>query len=134
MSSSLVANLVSFFLFQDQEIIAEESWKLLGAIITGVTAAGLVPTLLLRPTPWAERKTDQTVLTTLESSIRLFCSRGMLLLSMTMFFTGINQSLAVGVYSGSIGFTKGWEDLIMILEVMFTLCIGLAQTGRPLPR
>ena len=108
MSSSLVANLVSFFLFQDQEIIAEESWKLLGAIITGVTAAGLVPTLLMRLTPWAECKTtDQSVLTTLESSLRLFGSRGMLLLSMTMFFTGINQSLAVGVYSGSIGFTKG---------------------------
>ena len=107
MSSSLVANLVSFFMFQDQEIIMEESWVLLGAIITGVTASGLVPTLLMRPTTWVERKADVSVLTTLKSSLRLFFSQGILLLSLTMFFTGINQSLAVGVYSGSIGFTKG---------------------------
>ena len=107
MSSSLVANLVSFFMFQDQEIIMEESWVMLGAIITGVTASGLVPTLLMRPTPWVERKTDVPVLTTLKSSLKLFFSQGILLLSLTMFFTGINQSLAVGVYSGSIGFTKG---------------------------
>ena len=107
MSSSLVANLVSFFMFQDQEIIMEESWVLLGAVITGVTASGLLPPLLMRPTPWVERKTHVSVLTTLKSSLSLFFSRGILLLSLTMFFTGINQSLAVGVYSGSIGFTKG---------------------------
>ena len=107
MSSSLVANLVSFFMFQDQEIIMEASWKLLGAIITGVTAAGLLPPLLMRPTPWVERKTHVSVLSTLKSSLSLFFSQGILLLSLTMFFTGINQSLAVGVYSGSIGFTKG---------------------------
>ena len=107
MSSSLVANLVSFFMFQDQEIILEKSWKLLGAIITGVTASGLLPPLLMRPTPWVEKKTYVSMLTTLKSSLSLFFSRGILLLSLTMFFTGINQSLAVGVYSGSIGFTKG---------------------------
>ena len=48
MSSSVIANSVSFFMFRDQEIIARESWVVLGAIITGVTASGVVPTLLMR--------------------------------------------------------------------------------------
>ena len=61
MSSSVIANSVSFFMFQDQEIIARESWVVLGAIITGVTASGVVPTLLMRPTPWVESKEDKKI-------------------------------------------------------------------------
>ena len=53
MSSSVIANLVSFFLFQDQEVIQEESWVLLGAILTAVTGSGILVVFLIRPTPWA---------------------------------------------------------------------------------
>ena len=53
MSSSVIANLVSFFLFQEQEVIQEESWVLLGAILTAVTGSGILVVFLMRPTPWA---------------------------------------------------------------------------------
>ena len=40
-------------------------------------------------------------------SWRLLCSPNMLVLCVTLLFTGLNQSLWAGIYSGCIGFTKG---------------------------
>ena len=45
---------------------------------------------------------------TMRDSLKLFITPNMLLFSITMFFTGLNQTLWVGVYSGCIGFTKGF--------------------------
>ena len=59
MSSSVIANLVSFFLFQEQEVIQEESWVLLGAILTAVTGSGILVVFLMRPTPWAHGGNQQ---------------------------------------------------------------------------
>ena len=62
MSSSVIANLVSFFLFQEQEVIQEESWVLLGAILTAVTGSGILVVFLMRPTPWADSGDQQVPL------------------------------------------------------------------------
>ena len=62
MSSSVIANLVSFFLFQEQEVIQEESWVLLGAILTAVTGSGILVVFLMRPTPWAHGGDQQVPL------------------------------------------------------------------------
>ena len=47
---------------------------------------------------------------TMRDSLKLFITPNMLLFSITMFFTGLNQTLWVGVYSGCIGFTKGFVN------------------------
>ena len=41
------------------------------------------------------------------SFLRLFMTRDMMLLSLTMLFTGLVRSLCFGVYSTVIGYTKG---------------------------
>ena len=110
MSSSVIGNLISYFLFQDQEILERDTWMTLGWILTSVTISGVLAMFLLRPTPWVEKKSndDVSMLTTLNDSISLFTTANMLMFSVTMFFTGLNQSLWAGVYSGCIGWTKGY--------------------------
>ena len=111
MSSSVIGNLISYFLFQDQEILERDTWMTLGWILTSVTISGVLAMFLLRPTPWVEQnsKDDVNMLTTLRDSISLFTTANMLMFSVTMFFTGLNQSLWAGVYSGCIGWTKGYD-------------------------
>ena len=108
MSSSIIGNLISFFLFQDQEIIKETTWMTLGAILTAVAGAGILTMFLLQPTPWADKEDeDVNMINTMKDSMKLFITSNMLTFSITMFFTGLNQSLWAGVYSACIGYTKG---------------------------
>ena len=72
-----------------------------------VPACGILAMFLLRPTPWIEKAEDVSFLGTMRSCWRLFCSPNMLVLCVTLLFTGLNQSLWAGIYSGCIGFTKG---------------------------
>ena len=72
MSSSVIANLVSFFLFQEQEVIQEESWVLLGAILTAVTGSGILVVFLMRPTPWAGGGNRQVPLINIQFRKKIF--------------------------------------------------------------
>ena len=107
MSSAVFGNLISYFLFQDQEIIDEETWVKLGAILVSVSGCGILVMLLLRPTPWVEKKDDISFVEGMKDCWSLFCSPSMLALSLTLAFTGFNLSLWSGIYSGCIGFTRG---------------------------
>ena len=112
MSSSIIGNLISYFLFQDEEIIQEKTWETLGAILTSVAGAGIIVMLFLQPTPWADKEEDRedvNMVKTLKDSFKLFITSNMLTFSLTMFFTGLNQSLWAGVYSACIGYTKGLD-------------------------
>ena len=107
MSSAVFGNLISYFLFQDQEIIDEETWVKLSAILVSVSGCGILVMLLLRPTPWVENKDDISFVGGMKDCWSLFCSPNMLALSLTLAFTGFNLSLWSGIYSGCIGFTRG---------------------------
>ena len=63
----------------------------------------------------------------------------MLVLCVTLLFTGLNQSLWAGIYSGCIGFTKGYTVdifiyLINLLKILIYLFPGLGRTESPWPR
>ena len=62
----------------------------------------------LRPTPWAADTAAETVSvwTNIRSTARLLGTGRMLLLSTTLFFTGLDRSLWAGVYSAVIGYTQ----------------------------
>ena len=107
MSSAVIGNLIAYFLFQDQEIIEKDTWMTLGAILTSVAGAGILMMFALRPTPWVEKKDDVNMISTMKGSANLFSTSTMLMFSLTLFFTGLNQSLWAGVYSACIGFTEG---------------------------
>ena len=55
MSSSVIGNLISFFLFQDQEILERHTWMTLGWILTSVTISGVLAMFLLRQVEYLEQ-------------------------------------------------------------------------------
>ena len=86
-----------------------------------MSACGILAMFLLRPTPWVERAEDVSFLGTMRGCWRLFCSPNMLVLCVTLLFTGLNQSLWAGIYSGCIGFTKGYTvDIFIYLRNLST--------------
>ena len=104
-----------------------------------MSACGILAMFLLRPTPWVERAEDVSFLGTMRGCWRLFCSPNMLVLCVTLLFTGLNQSLWAGIYSGCIGFTKGYTldifiYLINLLKILIYLFPGLGRTESPWPR
>ena len=99
-----------------------------------VSACGILAMFLLRPTPWVERAEDVSFLGTMRGCWRLFCSPNMLVLCVTLLFTGLNQSLWAGIYSGCIGFTKGYAVDINLLKILIYLFPGLGRTESPWPR
>jgi len=108
MSSNIIGNLIAYFLFLDQEIIQEKTWMTLGGILLSVAGAGTLVMFLLRPTPWIDTKEDVNFWSTLKDSARLFSTSTMLIFSITLFYTGLNQGLWAGVSSATIGFTEGF--------------------------
>ena len=110
MSSAFIGNLFAYFLFKDEELIQKHTRMTLGWVLSAVSAGGIILMFLLRPTPWAEQKSQDSMLTTLKNSAKLFVTKDMLLFSITMFYTGLNQTLWGGVYSTCIGFTGGYVE------------------------
>ena len=78
----------------------------------------------LRPTPWAADTAAETVSvwTNIRSTARLLGTGRMLLLSTTLFFTGLDRSLWAGVYSAVIGYTQKCVYSIQLYSV-FTINI-----------
>merc|ERR1712154_475590 len=91
------------------EEIDKNTRMTLGWILTSISFAGALCGLLLRKTPWAEKE-DSNFVQTIKDSWSLFVTRNMLMFSLTMFFTGLNQSLWAGVYSAKIGYTVGYGE------------------------
>jgi len=110
MSSAFWGNLFAYVLFRGEEYIEKNTRMLLGGVLTGVSAAGIILMFFLRPTPWAEKKDQDNMVTTLKKSVNLFLTKDMLMFSITMFYTGLNQGLWGGVYSTCIGFTGGFGE------------------------
>ena len=108
MSSAFAGNTFAYFLFKDEEFITKDTRMTLGYVLTAASGVGIAIMFLLRPTPWAEKEGPKdSMLTTLKKSGKLFTTKEMLLFSITMFYTGLNQTLWGGVYSTCIGFTGG---------------------------
>jgi len=109
MSSGFIGNLIAYLLFNGDEEIDKNTRMTLGWILTSISFAGALCGLLLRKTPWAEKE-DSNFVQTIKDSWSLFVTRNMLMFSLTMFFTGLNQSLWAGVYSAKIGYTVGYGE------------------------
>jgi len=110
MSSAFIGNLFAYFLFKDSDLIEKGTRMTMGYVLTACSGAGIALMFLLRPTPWAEEKSQESMLTTLKNSWKLFLTRDMLMFSITLFYTGLNQTLWGGVYSTCIGYTEGFGE------------------------
>jgi len=77
----------------------------LAIILTVISGTGVLLMFALRPTPWAT-KPKVSMVETLKDSGRLFVTKDMAILTITLFYTGLHQSMWGGVYSTCIGFTS----------------------------
>jgi len=104
-SSQFIGNLFAYFVFKDEEYITENRKNILAYGLTGVSAVGVILMFFLRPTPWIKKKQDVSLVETLKESWYLLLTPDMALFTLILFYTGIQQSVWAGVYSGAIGFS-----------------------------
>jgi len=107
MSSAFAGNSFAYFLFKDTEFVEKSTRMLLGGVLSATTALGIACMFLLRPTPWVVKKNEDTFMSVLKSSWTMILTKRMLLFSITLFFTGLNQAFWGGVYATCVGFTEG---------------------------
>ena len=117
MSSSFIGNTLAFFLFRKEDKIEEETKTVFTIILMAVSGVGTLLILTFRPTPWAEKSGEVSMVETLkvkqkhyaftglQDSWKLLLTRNMSIFCITLFFTGLNQSIWGGVYTTCIGFT-----------------------------
>ena len=114
-SSTFIGNLFSYFLVRHEELIEKPTRLTLGYALTTVSGAGVGLLYFLRPTPWVKQHARDSMVTSFKDTVKLFFTREMLMFSFTLFYTGLHQTLWGGVYSTSIGFTKGFVFTFKLL-------------------
>ena len=113
-SSTFIGNLFAYYMFKDQELIEQDNQITLGYAFTAVSGVGICLMFFLRPTPWVKQHSKDSMVTTFKDTVKLFLTRDMLMFSFTLFYTGLHQTLWGGVYSTSIGFTKGFVHIFQL--------------------
>ncbi|KAG6445872.1 hypothetical protein O3G_MSEX004166 [Manduca sexta] len=136
--SMFFGNLFVFIKFQGKTHIDVETRNVVFGALTGVCAVGIVFLLLLRPTRRAPPALDDAKveivthdaegpLEAFKGALKLFCTKDMLLLSITFIYTGIELSFFSGVYSPSIGFTLQMGENAKQLVGLSGVFIGMGE-------
>lgn len=135
--SMFFGNLFVFIQFQGKTQIDLATRNVVFGALTGVCAVGIVFLLLLRPTRRAPALDDAKVeivthdtegpMDAFKGALRLFCTKDMLLLSVTFIYTGIELSFFSGVYSPSIGFTLQMGENVKQLVGLSGVFIGMGE-------
>ncbi|CAH0397976.1 unnamed protein product [Chilo suppressalis] len=134
--SLFFGNLFVYIKFQGKSHIDKETRNVVFGALTGVCAVGIVFLLLLRParrTPTLEdakgeiRTQEEGPMEAFKGALKLFCTRDMLLLSITFIYTGVELSFLSGVYSPSIGFTLAMGENAKQLVGLSGVFIGVGE-------
>ncbi|CAH0547995.1 unnamed protein product [Brassicogethes aeneus] len=118
--SMFVGNLFVFIKFKGQDKIDEASRTVVIWTLSGISVAGLVVVALLPRAPKTDQSENDNELPmeethdgpvqTLKKAVNLFCTKNMLLLSVTFCYTGLSLGFFSGVYGSCLGFTKSFAD------------------------
>ncbi|XP_049869126.1 UNC93-like protein MFSD11 [Pectinophora gossypiella] len=135
--SMFFGNLFVFIKFQGKTHIDGETRNVVFGALTAVCAVGIVFLLLLRPIRRVPALDDAKVemvnhesegpMDAFKGAIRLFCTRDMLLLSVTFIYTGVELSFFSGVYSSAIGFTLAMGENAKQLVGLSGVFIGVGE-------
>ena len=107
--SMLIGNTFVFFAFQGKTDIDSSTRTMVVLVLLSICIVGSLTFLLLRPTPWAtDSAASEGPVRILKSSWNLFCTKQMLMLSTTFFYTGLLLTFWSGVYGTSIANTKAF--------------------------
>jgi len=133
----LIGNTFVFFAFQGKTDIDSSTRTMVVLVLLAICIAGSLTFLLLRPTPWAtDSAASEGPVQILKSSWNLFCTKQMLMLSTTFFYTGLLLTFWSGVYGTSIANTKAFGTeaksyvglhgiFVGVGEIIGGLCFGI---------
>lgn len=128
--SMFFGNIFVYFQFQGLTHIDVSTRTMVIWVLLGVSIVGIV-FLITLPKPntveGAVEQPNRGPLEALKGAGQLFCTRRMLLLTLTFFYTGIELSFFSGVYSSSIGFTKAFGEKAKELVGMSGILIGFGE-------
>ena len=133
-----------YFQFQGNDDIDSETRTVVVAALMSMAAAGTLAVAFLRPTPWTQHhETNKSPVQAWNDSLKLFCTKDMLMLSCTFLYTGIQFNICFALYGTCVGFThafgperKGLVNLaemgVAVGEVLSGALFGLLgrRTGR----
>ena len=105
MGSGLIGHAFVYFQFKGSDDIDSETRTVVVTALLGMTIAGTLAVALLRPTPWVQNNTKESPIQALKNSFTLFCNRDMLMLSFSLFYTGINLNICFAMVGTCVGFT-----------------------------
>ncbi|XP_077293779.1 UNC93-like protein MFSD11 [Arctopsyche grandis] len=119
-TSMFLGNLFVYIQFQGKSHIDENTRHLVFGVLIALAIVGIgflvtlrrtetpvCPTEIVGDCEKVEIKSEpQGPLEALRGAVKLFCTKEMLILSLTFFYTGVELSFFSGVYSSSIGFTN----------------------------
>ncbi|XP_072398315.1 UNC93-like protein MFSD11 [Diabrotica undecimpunctata] len=105
----IIGNILVLVGFSGKEEINKETRMLVLVTLAAICAVAVVVFVFL-PKRKMEEKINETkpvgAIETFVKSVRLFCTKNMLLLSLTFLYNGLELGFFCGVYSSAIGFTK----------------------------
>lgn len=138
--SMFFGNLFVYFQFQGKTHIDEATRTLVFSVLIGVGFLGVLFLFALRPLQDTQvvngndneaddelESTSSGVVIAFKNSVDLFCTKEMLLLSLTFFYTGLELSFFSGVYSPSIGFTQAIGESAKQLVGLSGIFIGVGE-------
>lgn len=135
--SMFFGNLFVFIKFQGKTHIDVDTRNFVFGGLTAVAIVGIIFLILLRPAKTPQQIEDGKVevvtpvadgpLEAFKGAWRLFCTKDMLLLSVTFIYTGVELSFFSGVYSSSIGFTLALGEHSKQLVGLSGVFIGVGE-------
>jgi len=130
-TSIFIGNTFVYFMFTGEEFISTKVRTTVGTVLLAVTGAGICTMLLLRPTPWASNtaSANESPSKALQSSLKLFLTKDMLMLSVTFLYTGLQLSVWSGVYPTCVGFTNSFGEN---RKALATICMIFIAAGEVL--
>jgi MFS family permease len=139
--SMFIGNLFVFFQFQGKTHIDQETRTLVFTVLIAIGILGFIFLAGLRrvdseevvhaddpePDEDVPSGSSNNMMAAFKSSIQLFFTKDMILLSIAFFYTGLELSFFSGVYSPSIGFTSAFNDLAKPLVGLSGIFIGVGE-------
>ncbi|XP_065214228.1 UNC93-like protein MFSD11 [Planococcus citri] len=125
--STLVGNAFVYLTFQNQEYIPAETRTYVYSVLSGICLVGVFILMLLRPPLNSHGQqisdTSNAPSKAFFQSLTMLCTKDMMLLSISFWFTGANLAFAASIYSSCIGFTtkltKFPKSLIGLVGIVF---------------
>lgn len=120
----VIGNMYMLFVVKS-DTISEQQRDMLFYVMIGISGLGTLLTVTLRKPVYEGEKLEP--LNAFVRATKLFITRDMLLISVTSFYSGLEMSFYVGVYTSAMGFTNKLDEKSTTLVAMSGILIGVGE-------